>query len=194
MNKRRFMLASLTPLLLAACATTPNAEQQGKYADEARAAVGQFAKTLQGELKQAMQSGGPENAIDVCANKAPQITAAVGAEKGVSLRRVTEKSRNPLSVPDAWEGQVLKEFEQKLAQGAKPDTLERYEVVKVGNTQTFRYMKGIVTQEVCMNCHGDKDTMAEGVKAKLAALYPNDQATGYKPNMLRGAVSLKKPL
>ncbi len=193
MNTKPLLLASLT-LLLSACASLPNAEQQAKYADEARATVGQFAKTLQGELKQAMQAGGPENAIDVCMNKAPQITTAIATEKGVSLRRVTEKSRNPLSVPDNWEKQVLKEFEQKLAQGAKPDTLERYEVVAEGKTQTFRYMKGLVAQEVCMTCHGAKENIPEGVKAKLAAAYPHDQATGYQPGMLRGAVSLKKPL
>jgi hypothetical protein len=32
------------------------------------------------------------------------------------------------------------------------------------------------------------------VQAKLASEYPNDQATGYLPNMLRGAISIKKPL
>jgi hypothetical protein len=194
MNWKLVSTATVAPLLLAACASLPSAEQQAGYAAESRAAVGQFAKTLQGELKQALQSGGPENAIEVCKDRAPKITAAVAAEKGVSLRRVTNKSRNPGSVPDAWEAMVLQDFEQRLAQGAKPDSLERYEVVKDGNAQTFRYMKGLVVQEVCMLCHGSQETIPDGVKAKLAAEYPHDKATGYQPNMLRGAVSLKKPL
>ncbi len=36
--------------------------------------------------------------------------------------------------------------------------------------------------------------MKEPVKAKLAELYPDDRATGYKEGDIRGAFTLSKPL
>jgi hypothetical protein len=194
MNIRNLALTGLVPLALGACASTPGPEQQARYTDEARATVGQLVQTLGGELKKDLKEVGPEGAITVCKEKAPRIAGAIAAEKGVQVRRVTFKNRNPKSVPDAWEAKVLQDFEQRLAKGAAPASLEYGEVVKDGDRQTFRYMKGLVIQEVCMTCHGTKETIPAGVQAKLAAEYPNDQATGYLPNTLRGAVSLKKPL
>jgi mono/diheme cytochrome c family protein len=41
-------------------------------------------------------------------------------------------------------------------------------------------------KEPCAACHGTN--IAPGVQAKLAELYPNDQATGFKPGELRGAI------
>lgn len=194
MQTRHIVLAGLAPVLFAGCATGPTAEQQARYTEEARAAVNQTLQTLGGELKKAIQEGGPVNAISVCKEKAPQIAAAVSEQHGVKLRRVTTKNRNPKSVPDAWEAKVLQDFEQRLAKGEPAASLEYSEVVKDGDTRTFRYMKGLVTQEICMTCHGTPETIPEAVKAKLATEYPNDRATGYLPNMLRGAASLKKPL
>lgn len=194
MKAHHLVLAGLAPVLFAACATAPSPEQQAKHTEEARATVGQLVKTLGGELMKDMKEVGPEAAITVCKEKAPKIAAAIAAEKGVKVRRVTTRNRNPKSVPDAWEAKVLQDFEQRLAKGATPASLEYAEVVKEGDAKTFRYMKGLVIQDICMTCHGTKETIPEGVKAKLAAEYPNDQAIGYLPNMLRGAVSLKKPL
>lgn len=194
MKKRHIALAGLAPVFLAACATGPTAEQRTQYTTEARAAVNQTLQTLGSELKKAMQEGGPVNAITVCKDRAPKIAAAVSEQHGVKLRRVTTRNRNPKSVPDAWETKVLQDFEQRLAKGEAAASLEYSEVVKDGDSHTFRYMKGLVVQEVCMTCHGTRETIPDAVKAKLAEEYPNDQATGYLPNMLRGAASLKKPL
>lgn len=194
MKPRTLALAGLAPVLLAACATSQGTAPEASQMDDARATVNQAVQTLGGELKAALKEVGPAGAIAVCQERAPKIAADVSAQRGVKLRRVTFKSRNPKSVPDAWETRVLQDFEQRLARGETAASLEYGEVVKEGDVKTFRYMKGLVVQEVCMTCHGTRETIPDAVKAKLAELYPNDQATGYLPNMLRGAVSLKKPL
>ncbi|MDD5366458.1 MAG: DUF3365 domain-containing protein [Gallionellaceae bacterium] len=194
MQTRHLYPAALAAILLAACATTPSPEQRATYTEEARATVNQLVQTLGGELKTAMKEAGPAEAVMVCKERAPKIAAAISEEKGIKVRRVTFRNRNPKSVPDAWESQVLHDFEQRLAKGATAADLEYSEVVQEGDTRTFRYMKGLVVQGICMTCHGNPETIPDGVKAKLATEYPNDQATGYLPNMLRGAVSLKKPL
>jgi hypothetical protein len=194
MNILHLILAGSAAALLGGCASTPSPEQQTKYAEEARATAGGLAQKLAGTLKEDLAAHGPEGAIGVCREKAPKIAAAVMAEKGIKLRRVTTKNRNPKSVPDAWEDKVLADFEQRLAKGDKPETLEYYQVVKEGDQQTFRYMKGVVIQPLCLTCHGSPETIADGVKAKLNELYPADKATGYSVGMLRGAISIKKPI
>lgn len=194
MNMRHLALVGLVSALPILPAYAEGPDEQAKLVDDARATVGQLVKTLGGELTKDMKEIGPEAAIAVCKDKAPKIAGAIAAEKGVNVRRVTFKNRNPKSVPDAWEAKVLKDFEQRLAAGASPATLDYSEVVTDGNAKTFRYMKALVIQEMCMTCHGTKETIPDAVKAKLAAEYPNDQATGYLPNMLRGAVSLKKAM
>lgn len=188
------LFAAGIALLLAGCASTPSAEQQASLAKESREAVNGLIKKLGGTLKEEIVAGGPANALAVCRDKAPMIAAAIMEEKNVKIRRVTTQNRNPKSVPDAWESQVLEDFAQRLAKGEKPETLEHYQVVKEDSGQTFRYMKGLVIQPVCLTCHGTPENIPDDVKAKVTELYPQDKATGYSVGMLRGAVSLKKPL
>lgn len=193
MTPKHLVLSALSLAWLSGCASLPP-EEHAKYTEESRATVGELIKKTAGVLKADMDAQGPAAAISVCKDKAPQIAKAIMAEKGVKVRRVTTKNRNPNSVPDAWEAKVLAEFEQRLARGEQATSLEYTEVVKEDGQKVFRYMKGLPVMGLCMTCHGTDETIPADVKAKLAELYPNDKATGYKPNMLRGAVSLKKPL
>ncbi|HSV28201.1 MAG TPA: DUF3365 domain-containing protein [Candidatus Omnitrophota bacterium] len=48
------------------------------------------------------------------------------------------------------------------------------------------------TGNVCLGCHGTE--IQPEVGAKLTALYPADQARGYRLNDLRGAFTLEKRL
>lgn len=194
MTPKYLVLSALTAALLTGCASTPSPEQQAQLANDSRAAVGDLVKKLGGTLKADIAAHGPETAISVCKEKAPQIAKAIMDEKNVKIRRVTTQNRNPKSVPDAWEAKVLTDFEQRLAKGEKPDTLEYYQVTQEDGQQTFRYMKGLVIQPLCLTCHGTPENIPDGVKAKLTELYPADKATGYSVGMLRGAVSLKKPI
>ena len=88
--------------------------------------------------------------------------------------------------------QTLEFFDAEKAKGADVAKLERSEVANVNGVPTFRYMKAIPTAEPCLTCHGSN--VPEPVKAKLAALYPEDRATGYNAGDIRGAFTLSKPL
>lgn len=194
MKTQHLILAGLGPFILAACATGPTAEQQAQYAAEARASAGKLLQTTLGELRTALETVGPEQAITVCRDKVPQIAGKVAKEDNISVKRVTFKIRNEKrSTPDAWEEKALRELEKKYAAGTSPQALEYYEVVqdKDGN-KVFRYARGLVTAELCMTCHGTN--ISDGVKAVLAKEYPNDKATGYLPNQFRGAISIQRKL
>ncbi len=187
---------SLLSLALAGCATgpSPSPEKVAGLNDEARKTAGSLIQTLGGELKAAMTAGGPVGAIGVCKEKAPQIAATAMEKSGMKIKRVSPNNRNPKGVPDAWETQALAALEKRLAAGEKPETLDLHAVVADGDAREFRYAKALVTQPVCLNCHGDLDKMAPDVKAKLAAEYPGDKAVGYSAGMIRGILSIRKAL
>ncbi|MBW8329928.1 MAG: DUF3365 domain-containing protein [Thiobacillus sp.] len=193
MNKTSWFALSVSALLVG-CAGAPSAEEQAVMAADARKASGALIQQLGGELKAALGEKGPEGAISVCKERAPQIAADVSKQSGLEVRRVSPKNRNPAGVPDAWEAQAQAGLEKRLAAGEKPDTLDTWQVVSTPQGRQFRYAKALPVQPVCLTCHGDPAAMSDGVKARLAAEYPLDKATGYAPGMLRGIVSVKRPL
>lgn len=193
MNKTPWIALGL-PILLAGCAAAPTAEEQAAMAADARKASVQLIQMLGGELKTALGDKGPEGAISVCKTRAPQIAAQVSKQSGFQVKRVSPKNRNPAGVPDAWEARAQAGLEKRFAAGEKPETLDTWQVVQTQQGKVFRYAKALPVQQVCLTCHGDPATIAEGVKARLAAEYPLDKATGYAPGMIRGIVSIQRPL
>jgi len=159
-----------------------------------RAAVKEFAASLQLELGAAIKAGGPVNAIEVCNTKAPAIAADISKKQGWKVARTSLKVRNPKNAPDAWEAKVLKEFEARKAKGEDPTQIEYSEMIMGKGKHEYRYMKAIAipANAPCLTCHGEKIEAA--VDAKLKALYPQDQATGYKQGDLRGAFSITQPM
>jgi hypothetical protein len=183
----KFFHASALVLLTGVAFST----QADPRADEARALVKEFASSLQGELKQAMQAGGAIQAIEVCHSRAPEIAADLSAREGWEVARTSLKRRNAGNAPDAWEQGVLEQFEARKEAGEPPAQIEHSEMVATGGETVFRYMKAIPTQQVCLACHGG-DTVAPQVADKIAAYYPDDQARGYAEGDLRGAFSLTR--
>lgn len=186
---------TLIALSLAALCAPAFAADQEAHVAEARQMAGNLAKQLGGELKKQLEAGGPESAIPVCRDKAPAIAGELSRQTGWRVTRVSLKTRNSLlGTPDEWEQGALKVLETRLAAGEKPETLEFSQVVDEPSGRVFRYMKGLPVAPLCTTCHGAPEGIPDGVKARLAAEYPHDKATGYKPGMLRGGISIKRPL
>ncbi len=193
MKLRRVLLIGAAVLLADASAGIANAEPtDAERAAQSRELIKGFAQRLQGELKAAMAAGGPERAIPVCHTAAPAITRDKAAEKGWSVGRTALKLRNPANAPDPWERSVLEAFQEQLAQGADPATLERYETTMQNGRRVFRYMKAIPTQKACLTCHGP-DVKAS-LRKQITELYPQDQAVGFQLGELRGAFTIVQPL
>ena len=182
------------PTLLAGCASGPSAEEQLAMVADARKASGALIQKLGGELKATLEGKGPEGAISVCKERAPQIAAEVSKQFNFDTKRVSPKNRNPAGVPDTWEAEAQAGLEKRLAAGEKPETLDTWQVVSTPSGKQFRYAKALPVQPLCLTCHGDPATIPDGVKARLAADYPQDKATGYGPGMVRGIVSIKRAL
>ncbi|OJW99887.1 DUF3365 domain-containing protein [Thiobacillus sp. 65-1402] len=188
------LIALALPVLLAGCASGPSAEEQAAMVADARKAAAALTQRLGGELKTALGEKGAEGAIGVCKERAPQIAAEVSKQFGLQATRVSPKNRNPAAVPDAWEAEVQTGLEKRLAAGEKPETLDTWQIVATPTGKQFRYAKALPVLPLCLTCHGDPAAIPAGVKARLAADYPLDKATGYAPGMVRGIVSIKRPL
>ena len=153
-----------------------------------QAAIQTFASTLQGQLMEAMQEGGPTKAIDVCRQSAPEIAADLSAETGWSIGRTSLKLRNPDNAPDEWERAVLEEFDARRAEGVPAAELSRYEIVEDGDERMFRFMRAIPTAGLCLTCHGTQ--LSGEIQHALERFYPEDQATGYADGDVRGAFTI----
>ncbi|MBU1264196.1 MAG: DUF3365 domain-containing protein [Gammaproteobacteria bacterium] len=188
------LIAVALSTLLAGCASGPSAEEQAAMVADARKASGALIQTLGGELKTALGEKGPEGAVSVCKVRAPQIAAEVSKQFNFDTKRVSPKNRSPAGVPDAWEAAAQAGLEKRLAAGEKPETLDTWQIVATPAGKQFRYAKALPVQPLCLTCHGGPAEIPDGVKARLAAEYPLDQATGYAPGMVRGIVSIKHSL
>jgi len=185
---------TLLSILLMAHVAASHAQDTTPLDEQSRQTANELLKTLGGELKAAMTSGGPAEAISVCKAKAPAIAAAAAQKTGMQIKRVSSKNRNPKAVPDNWENEALAALEKRLAAGEKPETLDMSALIDTPNGKVYRYAKALVTQSVCLNCHGAPEKLIPDVKAKLAVDYPDDKAIGYTPGMIRGIISIKKTL
>ncbi|NDC60775.1 MAG: DUF3365 domain-containing protein [Betaproteobacteria bacterium] len=162
---------------------------------ETREAAAAMLKELGHRLQTAMADGGPVNAIGVCHTEAPAIAARISSEERITIARVGTRVRNPvLGVPNDWQIEAMKIFADALAKGQNPAELEFVQAVKAGSgsRMELRFAKPIVTQAMCLACHGSPEEIQPEVKAKLDQLYPDDRATGYKVGELRGALVVSR--
>jgi len=158
-----------------------------------RAAVKAFFGDLKGELVQALKSGGPVKAVEVCNGAAPQVTMNASERAGWRIARTSLKLRNPNNRPDAWEIAVLDSFEARRKAGEDITKMEYWDVVTVDGGPAFRYMKAIPTDEKpCLACHGSK--IKPGIDKVLDEYYPDDKARGYKAGEIRGAFTITQPM
>lgn len=181
--KRSIYLSGL--VMLAAC-TTSDVVDTAALQTQARDIAGQFTSALLPTLQNAIAEGGPENAIEVCSVRAPEIADELAAATNWSVRRVSLKARNSeLAIPDSWEREVLERFENR-------------ELASTPMTQSavvdgeYRYMQAQLAMPLCLSCHGQN--LSPEVSDALRQHYPNDLATGYREGDVRGAISLRYSL
>ena len=152
----------------------------------------EFMKDLKGVLISQIQTSGVLQAVSVCSDTAQVLTNNFGVQKGVFIRRVSFKNRNENNLPDEFEKKIFSTFEL-LHQNKELNTeTEHAEVVQEGEFRYLRYLKPILVQAECLNCHGSETDIIPEVEQLIAQKYSDDKAVGYNIGDLRGAVSLKK--
>lgn len=192
---KRLTVSLFAVLLAAAPAVFSHAAEadETEALRQARTAAKDLGERLKGELVAAIKSGGPVTALQVCNTVAGDLAIQASKQHGLTVGRTALRVRNPNNAPDAYERKVLEEFLEKAASGADLSKLEHIEVVSGNGEKTFRYMKAIpMAAQPCLACHGSE--LKPEVKAEISRLYPEDQATGFKPGELRGAFTISGKL
>lgn len=152
----------------------PPAVPDSAVAARAAAALAPFKSGLM----QALQAGlaqSPTAAIAVCRTEAPQI-AAGAATPGVELGRSSHRLRNPGNAPAPWMRAIIDGYLADPADRA-PRT------VRLADGR-HGYAEPIVMQPLCTVCHGS--AIDPDLRRSIAALYPDDRATGFEAGDLRG--------
>jgi hypothetical protein len=141
-----------------------------------------FKRDLQKALKQGLAEG-PAEAIEACRMEAPSIAARLSKD-GVRVGRASHKLRNPANVAPAWVAPILARYLEH------PDERAPQEIA-LGDDRAGR-VEPILLQPLCLTCHGAE--LAPDVRARIDALYPDDQATGFEVGDLRGVFWVEYPV
>ncbi len=108
-----------------------------------------------------------------------KFNKALGA--GYKLKQTSLQFRNPANHPDAFETEILKEFEEN----GYPKGKGKGEVVTNNDgSKTYRYMLPLYITSACLKCHGGPKGERD-ISKKIKE--------GYKEGEIRGAISLKFP-
>lgn len=167
---------------LSACVESVAPVDTGLYLERSEAIVMELKETLGAQLQAAMQSGGPLVALPVCQQVAQPLTKSVSAQyPNATVSRTALKVRNPENAADAESTAMMKGWVAELAAG------KSLEVSVVEHANRVVVHQPILTEQVCLKCHGAPDTFAPELVNRLAELYPEDAATGFKLGELRGA-------
>jgi hypothetical protein len=149
-------------------------EISGKEIELAQAAVGSYKKALQTKLREALREG-PENAIDVCQIKAPEIAKGLSVD-GVAVGRTSHRLRNPKNAPAPW-------LEPLLAAYLNEGDDNPWRAVRLDDG-SIGYAEPIYVQPVCLKCHGGD--LTDTVARNIAGAYPDDEAVGFAAGEFRG--------
>lgn len=134
-----------------------------------------FKEQLIEALMGSLGEGNPKDAIHVCRERAPEIAAELSVG-GVRMGRTSHQTRNPGNAPESW-------VEPLLAAYLENPTDTKPKAVYIDNS-TVGYVEPIYVMPFCLSCHGQR--VDPELLAEIQSVYPEDQATGFKANDLRG--------
>ncbi len=115
---------------------------------------------------------------------ATQVAKRISSGNKYSVRQISLKYRNPDNRPDAYETEQLKAFANKAGD-------ESYQVTTEEGEDVFRYMRPMVAEKSCLECHGSY----ESAPLFIQQHYPeNHPSYNYQVGQIVGAVSVARPM
>lgn len=149
---------------------------------QAMTAIHEAFALLSSNLLAALDQGGVTQAIPYCSVEAASLTASAGQAERLALRRVSDRVRNPENAASPAELAVMAQMRQVLAAGRTPAPRPARDA-----EGPVLYAPIVMTQPLCLMCHGQPGVdVQDETLAVLRERYPNDHATGFAMNDLRG--------
>lgn len=142
-------------------------------------------KELGKNLMGTIQKKGTLAAVTFCNKQAYPITHSMAVAQNATIRRVSDKPRNPQNSANKKELGIIAQFKKAIANN------EDYTPVTEVVDSKVHFYAPITTNSMCLQCHGtpQKD-IKSNVSKTIVNLYPEDMATGYAINEVRGIWSI----
>jgi mono/diheme cytochrome c family protein len=132
-------------------------------------------------LLNAINTKGTEGALDFCNTRALPLTDSMAVALNASIKRVSDKNRNPKNAANAAETAFISQGKALLAKGEKV----KPKMQEINGKMVGYYP--IMTDKMCLQCHGQAKTdVLPATLERIAKHYPTDKATGYAVDELRG--------
>lgn len=131
-------------------------------------------------LMQAIEKGGTVEALAFCNEQAYPLTDSMAVVHNVRLKRVSDQPRNIENIANTEELNYIENYKKSIANQVSPEPL----VINSGTDIKVYYP--LVTNAVCLQCHGKASNIEARTRKKLTILYPKDKALDYDVNELRG--------
>ena len=141
-------------------------------------------KLLGQNLMGTIQKKGTLEALSFCNIQAMPLTDSMSVKYNATIKRVSDKNRNPNNKANAEELVYIAQFKKEIAANKESKPV----VVDKGDKVQFYYP--IPTNTMCLQCHGKPENIKPEVRAKTLKLYPQDLAVGYGENEVRGIWSI----
>lgn len=181
----KFCFLFLLSFALNACNNTPSEQVESSISPgveedlevRGRRITAQAFTALSSRLMQAVKIEGVQGAVSYCKLTALPLLDSLSQVEKVSIRRTSEKYRNPADAPTSQELKQLQTFAEQIKKGEVPGA--------VVDGRTF--YAPILIAPACLKCHGKVgETLTEADYAHILKNYPEDKAIGYVPGELRG--------
>ncbi|MAT52979.1 MAG: hypothetical protein CMN32_00760 [Saprospirales bacterium] len=179
----------LTLTIFTSCTNGENVplseEHKEEYLSKGKEITAATFAALSSSLTQAMKESGPTGAIGYCQLQALPLTDSLSRAFNATIKRTSDKLRNPANRPAEWELEVIRDYQKLMENGQEP----KPRVFTVEDKVVFTAPIRVLPQ--CLVCHGqpEQDIAPETLQT-LAERYPEDAAKGYKAGELRGIWSV----
>jgi hypothetical protein len=191
---KKILILMMSSVVLG-CAEVQKAEvpkdKEQKIVQVGEETLMKLRKTLRSATMEIMQKEGPEAALEFRYKRTKAIISQIEQETGSSIKRTSFKYRDPANVPDKYEAEALRFFEESIKKGQMPKYY--VQTVNENGKVMYRYYKPLKVEGVCLTCHGDPNLMDKKLLEKIRTFYPNDKAIGYKEGDFRGVVRVTIP-
>ena len=142
-------------------------------------------KVLGEHLMGTIQKEGAPAAVAFCNERAYPLTDSMALNFKAKIKRVSDKPRNPKNQANNQELTHIETFKKVVASS------EEIKPIVEDLGEQVQFYAPILTNDMCLKCHGSlEDNVSLEVQNLLHQKYPNDQATGYGINEVRGIWSI----
>lgn len=141
----------------------------------------ELGKNLMGKI----QKEGPLAALKFCNIKAFPLTDSMSVVHNATIKRVSDKPRNPENLANSKENAYIRIFKEDAALNKESDP------IVVESNEDVKFYYPIKTNSMCLQCHGKSASDIKPIMlAEIHKLYPKDLAIGYTENQVRGIWSI----